>query len=111
MTMASVGQKIISFVYFTMIANHLGAEKTGKYFFALAFTTVFVVFVDLGLTSVLGRESAKQKENTVIFFHHTFSKNTSWCSHVYRRDDNNKSDGLSGRNQIPGLSFRHYHAV
>ena len=68
MTMASVGQKIISFVYFTMIANHLGAEKTGKYFFALAFTTVFVVFVDLGLTSVLVRESAKQKEKIQSYF-------------------------------------------
>ncbi len=68
MTMASIGQKIISFVYFTMIANHLGAEKTGKYFFALAFTTVFVVFVDLGLTSVLVRESAKHKEKIQSYF-------------------------------------------
>lgn len=66
--MASVGQKIISFVYFTMIANHLGAENTGKYFFALAFTTVFVVFVDLGLTSVLVRESAKHREKIQSYF-------------------------------------------
>lgn len=68
MTMASVGQKIVSFVYFTMIANHIGAENTGKYFFALAFTTVFVVFVDLGLTSVLVREAAKQKEKIQSYF-------------------------------------------
>ncbi|OGH60102.1 MAG: hypothetical protein A2725_00435 [Candidatus Magasanikbacteria bacterium RIFCSPHIGHO2_01_FULL_33_34] len=68
MTMASIGQKIISFVYFMLIANHIGAESTGKYFFALAFTTVFVVFVDLGLTSVLVRESAKHREKIQSYF-------------------------------------------
>lgn len=62
MTLASVGQKVISFVYFTLIARALGAEGTGKYFFALSFTTIFVVFVDLGLTNVLVREAAKVKE-------------------------------------------------
>ena len=62
MTLASVGQKMISFVYFTLIARSIGVEGTGKYFFALSFTTIFVVFVDLGLTSVLVREAAKTKE-------------------------------------------------
>src|SRR3989344_2106814 len=62
MTLASVGQKVISFVYFTLIARSIGAEGTGKYFFALSFTTIFVVFVDLGLTNVLVREAAKMKE-------------------------------------------------
>ncbi len=62
MTMASVGQKIVAFVYFTLIARNIGAEGTGKYFFALSFTTIFVVFVDLGLTNVLVREAARMKE-------------------------------------------------
>lgn len=62
MTLASVGQKIISFVYFTLIARALGAGETGRYFFALSFTTIFVVFVDLGLTNVLVREAAKMRE-------------------------------------------------
>ena len=68
MTAASVGQKIISFVYFTMIARMVGVEGTGKYFFALSFTTVFVVFVDLGLTNVLIREAAKLKEKIQSYF-------------------------------------------
>lgn len=63
MTAASVGQKIISFVYFTLVARNIGAEGTGKYFFALSFTTIFVIFIDLGLTNVLVREAAKRKEN------------------------------------------------
>src|SRR3989338_3571342 len=62
MTLASIGQKIISFVYFTIIARSIGVEGTGKYFFALSFTTVFVVFVDLGFTNVLVREAAKAKD-------------------------------------------------
>ncbi len=62
MTAASVLQKIVSFVYFTIVARSIGAEGTGKYFFALSFTTIFVIFVDLGLTNVLVREGAKLKE-------------------------------------------------
>ena len=61
MTVASVAQKIISFIYFTLIARSIGVEGTGKYFLALSFTTIFVVFVDLGLTNVLVREAAKLK--------------------------------------------------
>lgn len=61
MTVASIGQKIISFFYFSLIARMLGAEETGKYFFALSFTTLFAVLVDLGLTNVLVRESAKNE--------------------------------------------------
>ncbi|MFA4831724.1 MAG: oligosaccharide flippase family protein, partial [Patescibacteria group bacterium] len=68
MTMASIGQKVVAFVYFTLIARQIGAEGTGKYFFALAFTTVFVVFVDLGFTNVLVREAAKAKEKMQQFF-------------------------------------------
>ncbi len=62
MTIASVLQKVIAFGYFTLIAREIGAAGTGKYFFALSFTTIFVVFVDLGLTNVFIRESAKAKE-------------------------------------------------
>ncbi len=59
MTLASIAQKVISFVYFTFIARAIGVEGTGKYFLALSFTAIFVVFVDLGLTNVLVREAAK----------------------------------------------------
>ena len=33
LTMASVGQRIISFVYFTIIARIIGVDNTGQYFF------------------------------------------------------------------------------
>lgn len=59
MTAASVGQKILSFGYFTIIARMLGAEITGKYFLALSFTTVFAVLTDVGLAPTLSREVAR----------------------------------------------------
>ena len=68
MTVASVGQKVISFVYFAAIARTLGPAATGKYVFALAFTTVIVVFVDLGFTNVLVREAAKAREKIQSYF-------------------------------------------
>ena len=68
MTVASVLQKVISFVYFAIVARQIGATDTGKYFFALSFTTIFVVFVDMGLTNVLIREGAKIKEKIQEYF-------------------------------------------
>ena len=68
MTFASIGQKIVAFSYFAIIARTIGAEGTGKYTLALSFTTIFVVFVDLGLTNVLVREAAKAKEKIQTYF-------------------------------------------
>ena len=59
-TMALVAQKVISFLYFTFLARLLGPEQIGKYFFALSLTTIFSVLLDVGLSSVLTREVARQ---------------------------------------------------
>ncbi len=61
MTIASIGQKIVAFAYFAFIARTLTVADTGKYTLALSFTTLFVVFIDLGLTNVFVRESARMK--------------------------------------------------
>ncbi|MFA6603515.1 MAG: flippase [Patescibacteria group bacterium] len=60
---ASVGQKILAFIYFTIVARSVGVEGTGRYFVAVSFTTIFSIFVDLGLANVLVREVAKVPEN------------------------------------------------
>lgn len=62
MTAASVAQKAVSFLYFTIVARALGAEATGAYFFALSFTTIFVVFVDIGFTPIMIRSLAQSGE-------------------------------------------------
>lgn len=62
LTLAYIGQKILSFFYFVAVARFLGVEDLGKYTFAITFTTLFAVFVDMGLNSALVRETAKFKE-------------------------------------------------
>jgi len=59
---AFVGQKILSFVYFTIVARAVGVEGSGKYVVATSFTTIFSIFVDLGLANVLVRETARFPE-------------------------------------------------
>ncbi len=68
MMLASIAQKLISLTYFTIIARTLGAERTGTYTAALAMTTIFVVFVDLGYTNVFIREASKYKEKMQELF-------------------------------------------
>lgn len=58
-TIALVLQKIISFTYFTILARNLIPEDLGKYYFAISFTTIFAIFIDLGLANILTREVAK----------------------------------------------------
>jgi O-antigen/teichoic acid export membrane protein len=62
LTVATVGQKVLAFLYFILIARLADVSGTGKYFFVVSFTTIFSIVVDLGLSSVLIRETAKKKE-------------------------------------------------
>lgn len=62
LTAASVLQRLVSFVYFTIIAHVLKVEHTGQYFFTLTYITIFAVFADLGLTPVFTREAARHPE-------------------------------------------------
>lgn len=62
LTFALILQKIISFTYFALLARYIGPANLGKYYLAIAFTTIFAVFIDLGLANVLTREIAKNQE-------------------------------------------------
>ncbi|MDD3284500.1 MAG: flippase [Patescibacteria group bacterium] len=62
-TIALVIQKVISFTYFSYLASKIGSIGTAKYFFAVSFVTIFSVFIDLGLSSLINREIAKNKES------------------------------------------------
>ncbi len=68
MTIASIGQKVVAFFYFTLIARMIGAEDLGKYFFSLSFVAIFVIFIDLGITNVLIREGAKVRDKIQTYF-------------------------------------------
>lgn len=58
---AFVGQKMLAFAYFTIVARMVGVQGSGRYFLATSFTTIFSIFIDVGLSNVLVRESAKDR--------------------------------------------------
>lgn len=60
-TMGSIGQKLLSLLYFTVVAMAVGAAGTGRYFFALAFTALFAMAADWGISPVITREIAKDR--------------------------------------------------
>jgi len=66
-------QKVISFVYFTLLARYLGPENTGKYFFATSFVLLFAVFAELGMSAIATREIAKQDSNGEKLFNQLLS--------------------------------------
>ena len=59
---ATTAQKIIAFLVFTVVARLVGVEVTGRYFFAVSVTSVFVILTDLGITPVVIREMAAGEE-------------------------------------------------
>jgi O-antigen/teichoic acid export membrane protein len=56
---ALVLQKILSFCFFLFIARRLGSLGTGQYVAAFSFSTLFGVFLDLGFSSVVTRDTAR----------------------------------------------------
>jgi len=60
-TAALTVQKILAFIYFWFISNDLVPGELGQYVFALSFTTLFSIVVDLGLSPILTREASKSE--------------------------------------------------
>ena len=71
-TGALMAQKILAFIYFWFISNDLFPNQLGQYVFALSFTTMFSIFVDLGLSPVLTREASKNKEQANLYLKNIF---------------------------------------
>ncbi len=67
LTSAYIFQKIFAFVYFTLIARFLGATDIGSYVFAVSLATILSVLIDFGLSPVLIRESAKNREKANLY--------------------------------------------
>ncbi len=63
-TTALAAQKALSFLYFIFVARLIGVESQGKFSFALSFTTIFAMLLDIGMTQILIRETARSKENS-----------------------------------------------
>ncbi|NQU83209.1 MAG: flippase [Parcubacteria group bacterium] len=73
LTAALVVQRILAFVYFTIIARGIGVENIGKYSFAISFAMIFSIFVDFGLTSAMVREIARARDKIKLYINTLFS--------------------------------------
>lgn len=73
LTLAYIFQKLFAFVYFTLVARFIGATDIGVYTFAISLTTIFSVFIDFGLSSVLTREAAKFKDKANEYLNNIIS--------------------------------------
>jgi O-antigen/teichoic acid export membrane protein len=60
--------KALQFVVIIAIARMLGAEDFGKYSFVVSFAFIFGIIVDLGLSSFVNREVAKNRSLANKFF-------------------------------------------
>ena len=67
-TLALIIQKLISFGYFSYIAVQIGVANLGQYTFALFFTTILAVLIDIGISSVLVREVSKDQSKSQNYF-------------------------------------------
>jgi len=72
LTIASIFQKILSFIYFAFLAKIIGSEALGQYQSVLAFCGIFYIFMDFGLGAVLTREAAKEEEQLPNYFRQIF---------------------------------------
>lgn len=55
-------QKVLSFGFFIILARSLGVAGQGRFTFALSFASLFAIFIDLGLSQILIRETARDKK-------------------------------------------------
>lgn len=55
-------QKVLSFGFFIILARSLGVAGQGRFTFALSFTSLFAIFLDLGLSQILIRETARDRK-------------------------------------------------
>lgn len=73
LTLASVGQKVIAFVYFLFLARIMMPDLTGQYFLAVSITVIFTVVADMGITPVVIREIAKTPERAKEHLSHALA--------------------------------------
>ncbi|MBI2483606.1 flippase [Candidatus Uhrbacteria bacterium] len=57
--LSAVFQKVLTLIYFIIVARYYGPQDQGLYSAALSFTTLMSVFIDLGISSALTRETAR----------------------------------------------------
>ncbi|MBI4272284.1 flippase [Candidatus Uhrbacteria bacterium] len=60
---SAVSQKLLTMAFFIIVARYYGPAEQGHYSSALAFATLFSIFIDLGISSALTRETARRHQS------------------------------------------------
>jgi len=63
----SVVSKAFAFITLILLARYLGSEDYGKLAFVMALTSFFTVIADFGLSSLIVREVAREKEKAGVY--------------------------------------------
>lgn len=59
LTLALIGQKVLSALYIPVVAVLIGPSAIGKYLGVLSFINIFAIFIDLGLIPAFIRQTAR----------------------------------------------------
>ncbi|MEK9135208.1 MAG: oligosaccharide flippase family protein [Patescibacteria group bacterium] len=68
MVIATGLDRLLRLALFIYVARILGATEYGKFSFALAFISLFVIFYDFGLPSIVTREFSREKDKKEEFY-------------------------------------------
>lgn len=74
LTVSLVFSKVLSFVYFALVARYLGVEMTGAYTFALSLTTLCAIVSDFGVTPYITRLISSGQGNARLLGATIFAK-------------------------------------
>jgi O-antigen/teichoic acid export membrane protein len=64
LTGAFVLQKIISFLYYTVVVNHIGVSRSGEYDPLKSLIPIALILIDFSLSQVITREIARKPQST-----------------------------------------------
>ncbi len=67
-TLGSVALKALTFLFNVYVVRRLGDERFGQYSIVLAFTGLFSIFIELGMTQYVMREIAQDRSKTQALF-------------------------------------------
>src|SRR5207248_10419682 len=59
---ARIASRLVSLVVVIVLANHLGADRYGRYVTLIAYSALVSVVADLGLNTLYTREAARDRE-------------------------------------------------
>lgn len=57
-----ISAKGLDFLFYLLLARHLGVEQFGRYTYALSFTLLFSIVADMGILTVFTREASRAPE-------------------------------------------------